>query len=361
MKISDIIFRYPTLSVIRNDGICRVRVFINENRQVVALLTDIGNKNTAASVTNSIEIIHTSLITRGIISEEAIIIEHYENRGCFGESFDVVSFNSNGTPQWTRMNQHDLLSLLECEQSELSQLTVRNPRLLAEIDRVRYEINPNADFPYREDPEVVKRRMEIELNSISKVNIQKLIQKGVKEQELLKLLKRDLSVFGEVYANPKDEYICFSEFPISDGFVDFAVFTGRSRMDIYLIEIKGANFNLVNQSSYESFSSKVEEAAGQLRRRLGDINWDYKSFREEAHRIRGIAESGESIFNSLVGPEGALQVDPNKHVNIFTVLIGGRTVDDIKESRKRYDYENSFKPSIKVESWDTWLRKLRRD
>lgn len=361
LKLTDIIFRYPTNSAIQVDGICRVRTFVNQNKQIVALLTDLGDKNPSASVTNSIELIHKSMINRGIITESSIIVEHYEGGSFFGESFDMVSFNGEGLPEWRKINEDNLAALLECDRAEFLQLTVSDPRLLAEIDRIRYEINPNVDFPYRENPEVIKRRMEIESRSISKASIHKIIQEGAKEQDILSLLKTDLSVFGEVYAHPTEEYICFSEFPIADGFVDFAVFSGRSRMDIYLIEVKGANFNLVNQSNYESFSSKVEEAAGQLRRRLGDIYRDYKSFRKEVHKIRKAAESGKNIYNSLIGPEGELQVDPNKDINIFTVLIGGRTVDDMKESRKRHDYESSFKPSIKVESWDTWLRKLRRE
>ena len=73
------------------------------------------------------------------------------------------------------------------------------------------------------------------------------------------------------------------------------------------------------------------------------------------------AESGAAIHNALIGPESPLQVDPDKDVNVRYVVIGGRTRDDVQESRMRNDYERSFNPTIKLESWDSWLRKLRRE
>lgn len=354
MKITDTIFRYPSSSIFRNDGLCRVRTFVGKNKDIYVLITDIGDKNPSASVTNSIEYIYDALIERGIIPLQSQIIEHYEN----SLSFDLVSFT--GSPNWKSLRLETVLDLLNCDEIELNQKTSSNPRLISEIEKLRYDINPLLDFPYREDPEVVKRRLEIESKSISKDCIAKIIEDGAKEQDILKLLKQDLSLFGEVYSNPSEEYICFSEFPVLNGRVDFAVFTGRSRMNIFLIEVKGANFNLVNRGSYGNFSSKVEEAAGQLRNRLGYIYRNYEEFRKEAHKIRETVESGQMIHNALIGPQGVLQVDPNKDINIYPVLIAGRTVDDLSESKKRQDYENNTNPSLKVETWDTWIRKLRR-
>ena len=361
MKISDMIFRYPTRSISRNDGICRVRTFTNKNNEVIIVLTDLGENNPSASVTNSVERIYDSLIQKGIAPLGSTIIEHYEKNEIMGQSFDIVSFDNLGNPVWTAISLSSLLALLDCEENEFQQLTTLNARLMNEIDQARYDISPQVDFPYRESPEVIKRRFQIESKSISKASIMRLIQCGAKEQDISKLLKSDLSVWGEVYAHPYEEYICFSEFPISTGFVDFVVFSGRSRMDVYLIEVKGANFNLLNQRGYESFSSKVEEAAGQLRSRLRDIYEDYKGFKKEVHILREKVESGKSVYNSLLGPNGSLEVDPNKDINIFPILIAGRTVDDLIESKKRHDYEYSSKPTIKIESWDTWLRKLRRE
>ena len=53
-------------------------------------------------------------------------------------------------------------------------------------------------------------------------------------------------------------------------------------------------------------------------------------------------------------------VDPDKDVNVRDVVIAGHTRDDLAESRMRNDYERSFNPTIKLESWDRWLTKLCR-
>jgi hypothetical protein len=79
-----------------------------------------------------------------------------------------------------------------------------------------------------------------------------------------------------------------------------------------------------------------------------------------AHRIRDQAERGERIHHAFVGPRGKLLVDPNKDVNVQYVIIGGRTRDDQLESQLRHEFELSFNPQIKLESWDSWVRKLRR-
>jgi len=195
---------------------------------------------------------------------------------------------------------------------------------------------------------------------ISKASLQALVDQKVGERELQAVLKKDLSIFGEAYAKPDDEYICFSEFPLGEGFVDFAVFTGRSRMDVILIEIKGAEFNLTNSDHYGDFNYKVNQAAGQLRERLGYIFRNEIAFREKVHSVREKVEQGAQLYNSFCGPLRGLHVDPHKDVTVRTVLIGGRTVNDYVESVKRHDYERTFNPSIRIESWDTWLRRLQR-
>lgn len=195
---------------------------------------------------------------------------------------------------------------------------------------------------------------------ISKQSVIELVNSNANERELQKLIKRDLSLFAELYSRPSEDYICFSEFPIDDGFVDFAIFTGVSRMDIFLVEIKGANFYLSNKGHYDKFNERVETAVTQLRNRLGYIHRNLSQFRNFVHDIRENVLSGQNIYNSLLGPNKLLEVDRDKDINVYCIVIGGRTRDDFKESRKRQDYEFSFNLPIKIESWDTWLRKLRR-
>jgi len=206
----------------------------------------------------------------------------------------------------------------------------------------------------------IRRRIEILDGMISKSEIEKLVHSKASEQDIQKLLKKDLSIFGEAYAKPDDEYICFSEFPVANGAVDFAVFTGRSRMDVVLIEVKGADFSLVNNNHYKEFNHKINEAAGQIRTRLGHVYRSLQVFRDQVHSIRDRAEAGERVHNAFLGPPQRLEVSSDKDINIRTVVIGGRTVNDSDESRRRQDFESRITPPIRIESWDTWLRRLQR-
>ncbi|MED3554103.1 Shedu immune nuclease family protein [Cytobacillus praedii] len=193
---------------------------------------------------------------------------------------------------------------------------------------------------------------------ITKAQMEKLVEGGAIERDLQRLLKQDLSVFADMYANPTDEYICFSEFPIGDtGNVDFAVFTHRSRMSIYLIEVKGANFNLVNQSK-ETFYTDLLEGIDQITRRRDYIERNYSKFCLDVHDIRYKVESNRPQYNSLLCPKGFLNVDAKKDVNVYCVVIGGRTVHDLEESKKRNTWGRQN--SIQLESWDSWLGKVKR-
>src|SRR4051812_34626021 len=175
------------------------------------------------------------------------------------------TFSSEGHPSWTPLKLADVVAKLGCNPADLEQKTVEDTRLFQEIERLRHAINPFIDLPFPEWPEVIKRKLEIQTGQISKSQLQDLIQAGAKEQDIQRLIKRDLSIIAEFYAHPEDEYICFSEFPVDDGSVDFAIFSGRSRMDVTLIEVKGADYYLLNQDSYENFSQKFNESANQIR------------------------------------------------------------------------------------------------
>lgn len=118
---------------------------------------------------------------------------------------------------------------------------------------------------------------------------------------------------------------------------------------------------MVNQGHYDKFAGKIDEAIDQIRKRLRHVIDGIREFRAQVHRVRQNVEEGKSQYNSLLGPDGHLEVDPDKDINIRCVVIGGRTRDDYEESKKRHDVERSTHPPIRVESWDTWLRKVRRE
>ena len=363
MKISDFIFQFKSGRGEKERGLCRVRLFITVDSRVAAVLTDltgVGFGSTGPSVTNSVEKIRMALIHKGFLTTEAIILEHYENLSFDGTTFDIVTFSSNNAPSWKSIQLADACSLLSCDKSEFEIFTERDSRLMAEIDKIRNSIDPFHGSPSLEDPNAVNRRSDIESKMLDKQELSRAIDSGAGETELHQLLKSDLSIFAEVYADTRDEYICFSEFPVEDGFVDFAIFSGRSRMDVTLIEIKGADFHLTTTGSYKNFSSKANEAIQQIRTRVGVVYRNMEKFRRDVHVIRQRVEAGEILHESFVGPYAQLQVDPDKDINVRCVVIAGRTRDDLEESRQRHDFEWNTKPPIKVETWDTFLRKLRR-
>jgi hypothetical protein len=359
MKVADIVHDYHDGITRLSKGLCRVRSFINLSKTVV-LLTELDTTNDGNSVTNVVEHIVHSLIEQGKVIGPAIFIEHYERTDSLTDKFYLVALTDTKGPDWKQITLQEVVALTGCTDSELNERSEANPRIYAQADRIRLARDRFVDSRFPGSNEVIKRRLEILDGMIPKNDVGKLVNANAKERELQDLLKQDLSFFGEAYAELDGEYICFSEFPIDDGFVDFAVFTGRSRMDVILIEVKGADFDLLTKNHYEEFSHKINEAAGQIRSRVSTIYRDISKFRTAFHKIRMEAEKGKKIHNSFLGPNFRLQVDPNKDINIRTVVIGGRTVNDLEESRKRYDYESRVTPPIRIESWDTWLRRLKR-
>jgi hypothetical protein len=359
MKFLDIVHDYHDGVNNFSRGLCRVRSFLGPEG-VVVLLTDLDRKNDGQSVTNAVESIIESLRSQGKVLGPAIFIEHYERDTVVGDTFDRVTIGDDGKPQWRTITKGDVLVLAAVSIDELADRSEKNKRVIEEADRIRFGRNPFVGSPYHEDNSVIKRRLEIMEKMISKKSVESLVAAGAIEQDIQRLLKQDLSIFGEVFSKPDDEYICFSEFPVDDGSVDVVVLTGRSRMDVIFIELKGADFNLVNSDHYAEFNHKINQAAGQIRKRLGYVYRNLLSYRDFVHEARQRAEAGEKVHNAFLGPKYKLGVDPNKDINIRTVVIGGRTVDDMEESRQRHDYETRFTPPIRIESWDTWLRRLKR-
>jgi len=358
MKICDLIIRYPTLR--KMDGICRLRTFVSNDQKIVALITSVDDKNTSSSITNNIESICKYLIKKGFVRPDSTFVEHYESQAFFRETFDFIKVNQNGSAEWTPAEKSEIIKLLNCEASEFESSTFKHGRLVSEIEQLRLAINPRIDFLPNEDTEGIQRSLEIEKNQITRDSIWKLVDSGSNEIELQKHVKKDLSILAEVYAHPEDEYICFSEFPIGAGIVDFVVFTGRSRMDVILIEVKGADFFLTNAGNYNKISSKAEIALDQIRNRLRYIYENYDAFRQKVHEIREKVQSRQTLYNSFQGCFRFLEVDSEKDIKVQSIVIAGRTRDDYEESKKRHDYEfNSIR--IMIESWDSWLRKLRRE
>lgn len=107
---------------------------------------------------------------------------------------------------------------------------------------------------------------------------------------------------------------------------------------------------------YVSINANINYALQQVRHRFLEISRNYEMFRRKFYDVRHRVESGEVLFNSLVGPAKHLEVDPMKEVWLQGLIIGGRSVDDRRESTVRHEIE-SESPRLKVDTWYGWLKK----
>lgn len=353
MKVSDFIYRFKSFRMLE-DGLCRVRLFVNTQNEMICVLTDINIMSNAPYLDTVCDTVIHSLYDDGYLLECKIHILHDD----FDNSMAIIDKYGNLEQHLSRKQ---IETLTECDENEFVKKSMDILSIRRLIEKKRYEINPFINNQYLKTPEYVKREIEIQENAISKKGLKELIDASASERELGALIKKDLSLIAEMYSSTHDEYIVFSEFPIGKRRADFVIFSGRSTMNVTFIEIKGADFNLKKRGHYDNFNAKIEEANSQVRNHRKYIYNDYESFRKELHRVRKRAESGENIYNAFLAPKRKLQVDPDKNVNIRFVIVAGRTPEnDIEESDLRYQFGRDNR-DVELFSWDSWIRKLRRD
>ncbi|WP_071750343.1 Shedu anti-phage system protein SduA domain-containing protein [Burkholderia ubonensis] len=187
--------------------------------------------------------------------------------------------------------------------------------------------------------------------------IKDLVASGAGEHEIQAFIKtKCLHILGEACtpSSIAGEYIAFSQFQIMEGKTDFVVFTNRSRMEVVIIEIKGADFNFLNADG--TINKNIHDAAQQVRNRFSHIQNGYETWRRRFHEIRRDVEAGKTIYSSFLGPAKHLEVDPGKEIWWKGMVIGGRSTEDHKESSIRNQLE-SESPRITYDTWDGWLKK----
>lgn len=358
MKINDFIFRFKSNGFINNAGICRVRIFTNSASEVYTVLSEL-DENPSTSVTNAVELLVAQLISQQKIPANAKIIEHYPRSIGFADSFDFVSFDQSGRPSWSSVSFTSVLKKLECPAEEFDDYK-KDQRVQREIKDALYGIPKIEKFEYTEPFEITERRLEIMRNQHSAEDIRNFLNTYPPEHKLSEFLKQDMSLLAECYAYPSEEYVCFAEFPVGEGRADFALFTGRSRMSVYIIEIKGAGDSLCRHNHYHEFRSSIQEGRGQLIQRAAWCNQNYEKFRLFTHNVLKEVKNGRKPYRAFTGPKYNLQVDPDKDIKLHYVLIAGRTGDELFDSHKRHNEDSAMHFDIQTETWDSWLNKLTR-
>lgn len=360
MKINDFIFRFRCKGALSAYGICRVRLFVNQQAEVYAVLSEL-EENPSVSVTNAVERICEQLVDAKKIPAQARIIEHYPPAKFFPQSFDLVTLHGTGRPDWQSISRKAAETLLDCGPEEFSEDGPEDPRLQAEIRQALEGTPALRVLRFAEPPEVSERRLEIAAARHTRAELTALLDARPTEQALAAFLKEDPSLLAERYARPADEYICFSEFPVGDtGRVDFALLTGRSRMDVYLIELKGGKHALRRTDHYGSFRAAVQEGRDQLIRRASWVERHYGEFCRFVHQVRRAVEAGQRPYRAFPGPKHRLLVDPEKDIKLHLILIGGRTSRELEDSQARHREDQAARFHMETETWDSWIRKLTR-
>ena len=176
----------------------------------------------------------------------------------------------------------------------------------------------------------------------------------------VKVLKTNDTWYGmaDYLAEPQEEYICFSNYPIGDKIADFVVLTSRSKMKVCIVEVKGADFKIVKANHYQGLNVHMNDAITQLKNHMEYINRNYSSFRTQIHEDKDKAINEEYSGNYLVGPRKTLLVDPQKDIDVKYIAIGGVEREDksIEESHEIVKCKPA--DNLEIASWNSFVRKL---
>ena len=176
--------------------------------------------------------------------------------------------------------------------------------------------------------------------------------------KIQKLIKEDLSFMADYLAEPYEEYICFSNYPIGDKIADFVVLTSRSKMKVCIVEVKGADFKIVKANHYQGLNVHMNDAITQLKNHMEYINRNYSSFRTQIHEDKDKAINEEYSGNYLVGPRKTLLVDPQKDIDVKYIAIGGVEREDKSIEESHEIVKCKLADNLEIFSWNSFVRRL---
>ena len=148
----------------REDGLCRVRYFINSHSQMICVLTDIDEMSNAPYLDSVCDYVINLLFENGYLIKCDYFILHDE----FDNSMDLID-------EYGNVNQHiskkELDIMTECDNTEFNCKSMSVPKTRKQIEKKRYEINPFINNNYLRSPSYIKREIEIQENAISKKSL----------------------------------------------------------------------------------------------------------------------------------------------------------------------------------------------
>ncbi len=178
------------------------------------------------------------------------------------------------------------------------------------------------------------------------------------EQAIGNFLSQDLSVFGDVFSHPTGEFVVFKEYQLDQGnTVDYVVFTNRARMEVIMVEAKGADFSFLKANGDPN--ARIGDAAAKVKQRFSYAKQNYWKFRTDALDLWRKVQQGKRLHQAVVGRP--LQIDPNKEITWSGAVIAGYERDEFEVSRKRNLLEDGNSPVIRYYTWQSFLRRIVRD
>lgn len=112
MKICDFIFRFKSLKM-REDSLCRIRLFVNTQNEMICVFTDICGISNATYLDLVCAAVIQSLYDDGYLLNCKILILHND----FDNSMAII--DKNGNMERT-LSKEELELLTECDENEFA-------------------------------------------------------------------------------------------------------------------------------------------------------------------------------------------------------------------------------------------------
>ena len=134
MKISDFIFKFKSYRM-REEGLCRIRFFVNTQKEMICVLTDIDSMSNAPYLDTVCNTVIQSLHDNGYLIDCQIYILHDD----FDNSMAII--DECGKVE-RHLSKKQIEIMTECDENEFGKKSEDELSIKRQIEKKRYEINP---------------------------------------------------------------------------------------------------------------------------------------------------------------------------------------------------------------------------
>ena len=134
MKTSDFIFKFKSYKM-REEGLCRVRFFVNTKQEMICVLTDIDIMSNAPYLDTVCDTVINLLYDNGYLLNCQVYVLHDD----FDNSMAIIDKYGNVE---RHLSKKQIEILTECDENEFAKKSVDILSIKRQIEKKRYEINP---------------------------------------------------------------------------------------------------------------------------------------------------------------------------------------------------------------------------